>query len=64
MGTGPKRVASMGIDVAIEACRREWWATKKFKKFLEDNVAESVWTEQDELFHRMRSKGLPTRQEL
>jgi hypothetical protein len=45
--------------LAVEACRREWWATKKFKKFLTDNVAESVWTEKDELFHRMPQEVTP-----
>jgi hypothetical protein len=49
--------------LAIEACKREWWATRKFKQFLKENVAESVWTEQDELYHRMRLGELPKREE-
>jgi hypothetical protein len=49
--------------LAIEACRGEYWATKKFKKFLMDNVAESVWTEQDELFHQMSKDILPKGQD-
>jgi hypothetical protein len=48
--------------LAIEACKREWWATRKFKRFLIDNVGESVWTEQDELFHKMRLEDLPKRE--
>jgi hypothetical protein len=60
---------SLELDVdtakklAVEACKREWWATRKFKQFLIDNVAESVWTEQDELFYRMQQEGLPKREE-
>jgi hypothetical protein len=50
-------------NLAIEACRREWWATKKFKKFLMDNLAEPLWTEQDELFHRMCQDEMPKREE-
>jgi hypothetical protein len=49
--------------LAVEACKREWWATRKFKQFLMDNVAESIWTEQDELFSQMRQVGLPKREE-
>ncbi len=49
--------------LAIEACRGEYWATKKFKKFLMDNVADSVWTEQDELFYRMPKEILPKRED-
>lgn len=57
----------LGVETAkklvVEACRREWWATRKFKQFLIDNVPESVWIEQDELFHRMPHEGLPKREE-
>src|SRR5262249_44674751 len=49
--------------LAIEACRKEWWATKKFKHFLMDNVSESLWTEPDELFRRMNQEVLPKREE-
>jgi len=49
--------------LAIEACRREWWATKKFKKFLIDNVPDSVWTEKDELFHQMPQEWMPKRED-
>jgi hypothetical protein len=48
--------------LAIEACKGEWWATRKFKRFLMDNVGESVWTEQDELFHKIRLEDLPKRE--
>jgi hypothetical protein len=48
--------------LAIEACRREWWATKKFKAFLIDNAAESIWTEKDELFHQMPAEVMPKRE--
>lgn len=49
--------------LAIEACRREWWATKKFKKFLIDNVPESIWEEPDELFSRMDQELMPKRED-
>jgi hypothetical protein len=45
--------------LAIEACRREWWATKKFKKFLTDYVSEAVWSQPDELFHRVHQEVMP-----
>jgi len=48
--------------LAIEACKREWWATRKFKQFLIDNVDDSIWTEQDELFHEIRLENLPKRE--
>lgn len=48
--------------LAIEACKREWWATRKFKQFLIDNVGESIWTEQDELFHKIRLENFPKRE--
>lgn len=49
--------------LAIEACKRESWAKRKFKQFLKDNVSESVWTEQDELFQGMPLEQLPKREE-
>lgn len=48
--------------IAIEACKREWWATRKFKQFLMDYVDDSIWTEQDELFHQIRLENLPKRE--
>jgi hypothetical protein len=50
--------------LAIEACRGEFWATKKFGEFLATNVAESVWTEADDLYPGMRRDKLPGREEL
>jgi hypothetical protein len=49
--------------VAIAACRREHWATRKFKKFLTDNIDESIWDEEDDLF-RALPKSMPTRDQL
>jgi hypothetical protein len=49
--------------LAIEACKREWWATRKFKQFLIANVAEHVWTEEDELFHQTRLQQMPKREQ-
>jgi hypothetical protein len=48
--------------LAIEACKRERWTTRKFKQFLKDNVGESVWTEQDELFPNIRLEISPKRE--
>jgi len=50
-------------QLAVEASKTEWWATKKFKRFLIDNVPESVWAEPDELFYRMPQEGLPKHEE-
>lgn len=47
--------------LAIEACRREWWATKKFKKFLLNYVDESIWEESDELF-QLDQEWIPKRE--
>jgi hypothetical protein len=54
-----KVAEELARQLAIEACRGEYWATKKFKQFLMDNVADSVWTEPDELFHQMSNDILP-----
>jgi hypothetical protein len=37
-------------QVAIAACKREHWATRKFKKFLKDNIDSSIWEKEDDLF--------------
>jgi hypothetical protein len=47
--------------LALAACKREWWATRKFKKFLSDNAADSVWTEPDELFRSIGLEEMPKR---
>ena len=46
--------------LAIEACKGEFWATRKFREFLIANVAESVWTEADDLYPGMRRDKLPS----
>lgn len=48
-------------QLAVAACKKEYWATKKFKKFLTDNVDDSVW-EEDDLF-RIPSVVLPRRED-
>ncbi len=48
---------------AIAACGGEYWVTRKFKKLLIDNVADAVWTEPDELFHRTSTAILPKKEE-
>jgi len=48
--------------LAIEACKGEFWATRKFKKFILDNVGESVWSTPDELFHRAQNDVFPKRE--
>jgi hypothetical protein len=47
--------------LAVEACQGDFWATRKFKKFLIDNVGDSIWIEQDELFHQVSTEVLPKR---
>jgi hypothetical protein len=49
--------------LAIAACGSKYWATRKFKKLLIENVADSVWTKSDELSHRMSTALLPTKEE-
>ncbi len=53
----------VAMALAIEACKGEFWATKKFKKFLMDNTPGSIWTEPDELFHRLSNDILPKRED-
>jgi hypothetical protein len=45
--------------LAIEACRGEWWAGRKFKQFLQEYVSETVWGGPDELFHRLHQEVMP-----
>ena len=49
--------------VAIAACKREHWATRKFKKFLTDNMDESIWDEGDDLF-KILPQFVPPRDQL
>ena len=37
-------------NMALEACKSERWATRKFKKFLTDNIDDSIWDRKDDLF--------------
>jgi hypothetical protein len=37
-------------QMAIEACKGEHWATRKFKKFIVDNIDDSIWDQEDDLF--------------
>jgi hypothetical protein len=59
-------VKNLGIEdeaarkVAIAACKREHWATRKFKKFLTDNIDESIWDSEDDLF-KILPKLIPVR---
>jgi len=48
-------------DLALEACKPLYWATRKFKQFLLDNVNESIWTEPDDLFPKLHEMFLPHR---
>jgi hypothetical protein len=62
-------VKNLGIEdeaarkVAIAACKREHWATRKFKKFLTDNIDESIWDSEDDLF-KILPKFIPPRDQL
>ena len=37
-------------QVAIAACKKEHWATRKFKQFLTDNLDGAIWDTADQLF--------------
>jgi hypothetical protein len=47
--------------LAIEACKPSYWATRKFKQFLLNNVNESIWSEQDDLFPKLHDTFIPHR---
>jgi hypothetical protein len=49
--------------LAIEACRTSYWATRKFKQFLRDNVDESIWTQPDDLFPKLHDMFRPPRED-
>jgi hypothetical protein len=49
--------------LALEACKTERWATRKFRKFLTDNIDDSIWEKADDLF-RVPSEFLPHREDL
>jgi len=46
-------------QVAIAACKREHWATRKFKKFLADNIDSSIWEKEDDLFKTLPNSVPP-----
>jgi hypothetical protein len=48
-------------DLALAACKPLYWATRKFKKFLLENVSESVWKDPDDLFPKLSDMFLPDR---
>jgi len=37
-------------SLALKACTHERWATRKFKKFLTDNIDDTVWEKEDDLY--------------
>jgi hypothetical protein len=49
-------------QLALAACNSEFWATKKFKKFLTENIDGSIWDNEDDLF-RMPRQLLPKRED-
>lgn len=49
--------------MAVEACKGEHWATRKFKKFVTDNIDESIWNKEDNLF-RALPNSVPPRDQL
>jgi hypothetical protein len=49
--------------LAVSACQSENWAGKKFKKFVTDNLDDSVWDREDDLF-RVPLEVLPRREGL
>jgi hypothetical protein len=56
------QLTEVARKLAIMACKKEHWATTKFKKFLTDNVDHSVWDKEDDLFW-IPLKLLPRRQD-
>lgn len=50
-------------NLAVEACKAEHWATRKFRKFLTDNIDDSIWEKEDDLF-RLPLEYLPRREDL
>ncbi|HEY2828460.1 MAG TPA: hypothetical protein VGJ04_12735 [Pirellulales bacterium] len=49
--------------LAIEACKGDYWATRKFKKFILDNVGDSIWNVPDELFHKTKNDVFPKQED-
>lgn len=48
-------------ELAVEACKGDYWIKRKFKKFLLDNTSELIWSEEDDLFPRAFSMLMPQR---
>jgi hypothetical protein len=44
--------------MTIEACKGENWATRKFKTFVTDNLDESIWSTEDDLFQPLPNWAL------
>jgi hypothetical protein len=53
----------MARMLALEACKREPWVTRKFRKFLTDHIDASVWDQEDDLF-RVPLEFLSKREDL
>jgi hypothetical protein len=50
-------------NLALTACKGEPWATRKFKKFLTDNMDDTVWDKEDDLFRfSLERERLPRRE--
>jgi len=62
-----KLARELGMDdaiarkMAIEACKGENWATRKFKAFITDNLDESIWDKEDDLFKPLPNWALQRR---
>ncbi len=50
-------------DLALTASKRERWVKRKFTKFLTDNIDDSVWNQDDDLF-KPPLRILPCREDL
>jgi hypothetical protein len=50
-------------NLAVEACRGEHWIKRKFTKFLMDNIDDSLWENDDDLF-RIPREFLPRQADL
>jgi hypothetical protein len=48
--------------LALEACKEDRWVSRKFKKFLTDNLDASVWDSPDDLFGAPPPEYLPRRE--
>jgi len=53
--------AEQSCALAVEACKREQWISRKFKKFILDNITDEPWRE-DDLF-KLPSQYFPNKNE-